>query len=236
MGMNWVAWLLFAFSGFTIFVTSIVFIILLAVKKKFVVILLVCLPLLFIGCGLGGAATVVGVWNSGWWTELLNSGTNDYYYDDYNYNYNYNYNDNINYDSSLNGYNDYPDYASQGMLVNDYEFFAVDVGKEYVDYFTVMPVYVDSSFALASYAYCYDTVETYSDDMNCPEGYVTAFTIDVMDQTQYEAANQYGFYNLMYTDGYYNYVLSHPNGLLPSDTPTTDEFYNQVIDSFEFIQ
>ena len=72
--------------------------------------------------------------------------------------------------------------------------------------------------------------------MYCPDGFATSFIVDVMTEDQYNEANTMGMYQLMDSSTGWYYVLSHPNGILPDEVPTSDEFYNTVVNSFEFIQ
>ena len=125
-------------------------------------------------------------------------------------------------------------YVKQGMLLNEDYNFLITVGEDKAKKFTVT-VTAPIEGITASYTYCYETTDTSYEPYYCPVGTAPSFSINVYTTSQWNAVKDSPFLGtLMGQDGGYYFVFSHPNGLLPSDVPTTDEFYDSVIYSIDF--
>lgn len=113
--------------------------------------------------------------------------------------------------------------------------FTLEVGEDHVD--KIRPLSIDpGSFAESSYIFCYDTKEENEDVIYCDPGEAPVFFVDIMTQTQWEETNSsYGeaYLSMAEREGLY-YIFSHPNGILPSDVPSTQNFYDKVMDSIKF--
>lgn len=121
------------------------------------------------------------------------------------------------------------------VAVADYGF-TLEVGAEHAD--KIRPVAIDpGSFAQASYVFCFDTAEPNEEVIYCEPGEAMIFEVNIMTPAQWSetAASDYGdAYLSMAERNNLFYIFSHPNGVLPSDAPATEDFYNQVRDSIEF--
>jgi hypothetical protein len=90
----------------------------------------------------------------------------------------------------------------------------------------------------ASFSYCLPTAESSYVTENCGAGYFPAFDITVMTWDQWAdhiSEDSYGYDVLTKVgeDADFVYLFSHPNGDYPSDVPSSEDFFNEVIASFE---
>jgi len=125
-------------------------------------------------------------------------------------------------------------YQEQGMLLNEDYNFLLTVGVDKAKKFTVKET-TSLDGVTSSYTYCYKTTDTSFEPYDCPAGTAPSFSINVYTASQWTDVSTSPFVGtLMGQDGGYYFAFSHPNGLLPSDVPTTDEFYDSVIMSIDF--
>lgn len=125
-------------------------------------------------------------------------------------------------------------YKDQGMILNEDYHFLITVGEDKAKKFTVEET-TPYEGVTASYMYCYETTDTSYEPYYCPAGTAPSFSINVYTTSQWNEVKDSPFAGTsMGQDGGYYFIFSHPNGLLPSDVPTTDEFYDSVIYSIDF--
>lgn len=181
-------------------------------KKKYLIALLLGLPLLCIGCSMVTGGSVL------WWDS------DTYVPDDLSDTVYYDTDDVIGDGGGL----------SEGYVVNSEYGFSIYVG-EYDD-----GVFGRSSVtgATADLLYCLPTTESSSSMEPCDSGYFPAFSITVMTWDQWadhisEDSMGMDFYTKVGDDAEYVYLFSHPNGEYPSDVPSSAAFFDEVIVSFE---
>ncbi|MFC1640818.1 hypothetical protein ACFL2D_02075 [Patescibacteria group bacterium] len=125
--------------------------------------------------------------------------------------------------------------ASLGRLFNEDYSFTVLVGKEHVD--KIRQTKIDFDDAEAVYMYCYDTAIASEASTYCDAGEAPVFSISVYTQQQWDQISDGPVSELVMAQKIGRYItFSHPNGELPSDVPSTQEFYNSIVASIEFYE
>ena len=250
-------WIVLFMGLFIGFIALVVLVIVFIKLKKYLIPILIYIPFLLFSLALIGVFVFQVV------RYAINENKDDYLnynynytYDDYNYNSNYNSNLNttndnsntnsntntdlntnlnLNLNSNTNSSDDWYDYED-GIIYNDDYGFSVDVGKKHEskiwvsdDYWTEDPWFTNR------YVFCYQSEDLDYYEYDCGTGWATTFDISVYDETQWaDMADSVYSGTLMGQDGGYYFVLSHPNGILPDDVPTSNEFYEKVINSIDF--
>lgn len=119
------------------------------------------------------------------------------------------------------------DEATDGTELTNSEYgFSIDLGDA-ADNISEVPT--DIANALDSYAYCYELEPSdpdLGDSDTCGQGSVNIFTIQVMDEEQYDMF----WGELLGQAGDYYFVYSHMNGFPPESLPVG--FFEDVADSF----
>lgn len=122
------------------------------------------------------------------------------------------------------------------VFVNQYYGFSFDTGKYHDD---IYEIYESPDWAVDSITYCYWVNDNSFSDEICEKGSVNIFSIMIFDSAQYQIEvidSPYAdiYSNLGEKEGLY-YVFSHPNGELPADAPSTVDFYDRILETFEFV-
>lgn len=213
-------WVVLGIGLFLGFVALVVAIIAVIKTKKFLMPILIYLPFLLISLSLIGIFVY----------QVL------VHYDDYDYDddWYYNYDTNTDYDYSYGSTYDESNYYD-GLIKNyDYNFI-INVGADReLNFWSSRESYPIEGIT-DTYYYCYLTTDYEYEDYYCGTGWAEAFIIDVYTESQWQAIQGSSIAGtLMGQDGGYYFTLSHPNGVLPSDVPTTESYYNNVIYSIEF--
>jgi hypothetical protein len=123
----------------------------------------------------------------------------------------------------------------QGKIKNTDHNFIITVGEEEVNKIRVVKVNPFEGVT-NSYMYCYKTMDTiYEGSLDCNEDETPIFSINIYtkDQWAIEAVSPFAG-TVMGQDGGYYFVFYRPNGILPIDIPSTEEYYNSVIQSIDF--
>jgi len=125
-------------------------------------------------------------------------------------------------------------YKDLGMIENTDYNFLITVGKDHAKKITQKKSSLLEG-VMDSYSYCYQTADSGYGGVDCPDGTVSAFAITVYTEIQWQAVKDYPLVGtLMGQDGGNYFAFSHPNGIMPTDVPATDEFYDSVIYSIDF--
>lgn len=126
--------------------------------------------------------------------------------------------------------------VKRSTITEDTYGFILELGEDHVDKIKLLEI-DPGGFAESSYVFCYDSKEEFEDVIFCDLGEAPMFFVDVMTQTQWEETvdSEYGggYFSMGERDSLF-YIFSHLSDELPSDVPSSEDFYNQVMDSFEF--
>lgn len=152
-------------------------------------------------------------------------------------NYNININENLNTAITTNT-NTTNTNTATGLLKNTDYNYILDVGKKHAKKITVKHYAYPLEGITDTYYYCYDSSNADYFSYECDYEGVILFDVSVYSESQWQelvdlgVADMYGTY--LGQDAGYHFKLSHPNGLMPEDMPTTDEYYNSVASSIDF--
>lgn len=124
---------------------------------------------------------------------------------------------------------------TSSLIYNDDYGFYLDLGK-YAPKVSVAYNYPE--WAEATYSYCYELTDPTYESYECGDGYVPIFEVTVFNDDQYMSEvidSPYGdLYTLLDMRPNQNIMFSYPNGVLPDEAPSTQEFYDNVIESFSY--
>ncbi len=215
-------WVVLGLGLFVGFVALLVTIIVVIKIKKFLVPILIYLPFLLVSLVLIGLFVY----------QVVVYYADDYTDDDWYYNYNTNTDYDYNYNTNTSYYDEYDYY--DGLVKNTDYGFIIDVGAENEINFWETPEYYPLEGVTATYYYCYLTDDYDYEDYYCGTGWVNSFSIQVYTESQWQVVRDLITGTLMGQDGGYYFVLTHPNGFLPDDVPSTQTFYDSVIYSIDF--
>ncbi|MFA6027572.1 MAG: Ig-like domain-containing protein [Patescibacteria group bacterium] len=127
--------------------------------------------------------------------------------------------------------------VSDNKILNEDYGFSLNLGEYAVN--TKINTLDEPYWGKAQYVYCFKTTETGYASTSCKNNQVELFTVTVATQKQWNKFQEDALIGagetVMGEKNDLLFILSHPNGMMPSDAPQQlQKFYNKVIGSIEF--